>query len=449
MLRYDTFLSREVGVPPVPLQPPTPILLLGRITTNDTASPITWNQEDRDTEGMFSGPSTNIVVPSSLDGELLRATVGRSTSDDDGYGGFLLGGANARGLALSATYSGSIFGSEYVNVPGAPLIYANGNTLTARAIFGSAAGASVTSASVSSFAAIEKLDPSTKHLILYKSGNQGPLTAATYTNVTWGNELVNVGGWVWNGATGAITVPAGTTGLIKVTLGLRTTLSAATRQFLRTDIVINGTGVTGRFHKSANIVGPHAIAAVSAILPVSAGDTIQGRLYGLLADTIENHAHTFICVEEVSTLISRVLATKNATQNFTAYTPAAIQWDGADFYDNSSGAIHNPASNNTRFVCPSGKTFGRLTINIDDGPGAGGVGWAIEGRKNGSAVRGMPFASGINPASGSLGIPLNAIGDWVPMTPGDYFEAWAQPGNVNLGIDNSTSSAIWAQAEFM
>jgi hypothetical protein len=147
-------------------------------------------------------------------------------------------------------------------------------------------------------------------------------------------------------------------------------------------------------------------------------------------DTAQSSNHTWFQIEEVDAAISRCLAYRTTNQSLSATTWTAITLD-AEVYDTAT--MHSTSSNTSRISVPAGCTKARATFSIRGTSQTGGFYARVT--KNGAGVVGMPTDGGDTAGSEFL----NAMGAWVDVAPGDYFEleAWTQAAR------DVTANEVW------
>jgi len=129
---------------------------------------------------------------------------------------------------------------------------------------------------------------------------------------------------------------------------------------------------------------------------------------------------------------------QSAVQNITTGTLTGIQFDGADIFD--VGAMHNPASNNTRITIPSGGG-GTYLIGVDM------ASW----QDNNTGIRDLIIrvngATTVNWQRLTTNQNTNtyqSLSILLPLVATDYVEAMVnQNSGATLTMSGTTAWAIW------
>lgn len=395
--------------------------LVYRSGTDYGSSPIEWNAESYDT----SGSHDNSANPSRItigQAALVRAIANQYSTNNNPTIFVQKDGSGVRGGGRTSTGTN---GDNTVNVGSAPLVVAGGSYLEV-----GATGDTV--ANVRSWFAVEVLDPTIKRALVYKSGTQS-LSAGVTTTLTWDSEEYDTDAFHDNSSNNSrLTVPSGVT-LVRLTSSINT---AAVAGQLVLSLIKNGANFQGSAAKDCETSGDDSLFMASPPLEVSSGDYFEVQGFSTNAATVQAGVDAFFSIEEVPATIKRCLAYRSTTQSFTSGVAAAIQWN-AEVYDTDS--IHDNSTNPSRFTAPSGVTEGRLSFNLST---ASIINQQVaRGLLNGSIYVGTP-AMETDTAGGDN---LNAMGAWVPVSPGDYFEVEFVAGANTSGFNNERS---WACAEF-
>ena len=148
--------------------------------------------------------------------------------------------------------------------------------------------------------------------------------------------------------------------------------------------------------------------------------------------------------KDVHTKHRGCLAVMSPAQSIPNTTFTTLEFAGADIEDTDS--IHDPATNNTRLVVPSGVTRVRLTAHVAWGALTGGYRW-LDLQKNGGGI--APSCDTLIEAS-SIGTTKQLLHSPIyTVTGGDYFEVRGyhnQGTSVLLGVSDSET---WFEMEII
>lgn len=267
-----------------------------------------------------------------------------------------------------------------------------------------------------SWAAIEKLDAALKYALVYRSTTLA-LSAGVAALVDFDSEVADTNAFHDTGTNPSrLTVPSGVT-CVRLCANIDTSSAS---NLLRMTFLKAGSSFAGGSFVNQERSAVLALNMCSAPVEVSAGDYFQLSVLAVSARTLQSNEAVWFSIEEYPSTYQRVLTQKSASQSYTSGVEAAIQWDGADVYDTAS--MHNPASNNTRCVVPSGVTQARVSFCVIT-PSATGL-QQVRCLKNGGTFDGMAsYQSDVTGAD-----TLAAISAWVNVTAGDYFECMLTTG---------------------
>lgn len=399
-------------------------VLATRITSSTTTNPVEWNGEEYDYTGWHDAGSSpsRLTVPAS-GASLVRASFCLYSTNADN-GGMTLSGAAFRG---QGTYRCETAGNDAVSAFSAPFavsagqyvqITSNGNT---------------TDVDERNWGSVEVLDPALQYALVYKSGTQA-LSAGVNTTLTFDSEVADVGGWHDNVTNNSfLTVPVGVT-LARITANVETTSFSGQGVINCTK---NGAAVAGGFARDVLLgSGVYRMNGVSAILEVTAGDDFEFQVLTVGASTVSAGENTWFAIEEIPSTTKRCLCVLSVGQAIAAGVPEALEFQ-TEVYDTDS--IHDNSSNTSFFTAPSGVTEARISYNIQ-GPSAA-VNLIGVVRKNGSLFYGTCRSESETTGSDSV----NGITAWVPCSPGDDFEVYAEAGS---GITIPAGNQTWVCAEF-
>lgn len=417
---------------------PTPLFLTNRATSNHSGTPITYNSEIYDTEGMLATPTANAVVPSSLNGKLLAFQTnnwGLNTSSwhrviaDLGEGDVSLLGIGAKPMRSSGW-------PVFENEASAGIPVATGNIFKVQSYYGTSAGTEpVDGATASNHAwfAAEKLHENTRRAIFQKTASQ---SVGTIQTLTWDpTPVFDNGGFTISGGTDLV-VPR--TALYEYGIGIKTAhaLNDLPAMNFLSEAGLSARPGVGRM-RPPTAYGTKANSFVSGIVALTAGQFVRAYLDQTITANVVADPRTFFWIREVSPLITYCTAYLNANMSYLASSGNwPVPFD-KNYDDNSGGAIHSETVNNSRFYCPPGHSYGRMAMGIST---AASNDHFFLSAKNGAEYPGE--ASQLMSAEGT------AKSAWVPMTPGtDYFQTLFRGPNATL--KGGTNYGCWAQAQFI
>jgi hypothetical protein len=175
----------------------------------------------------------------------------------------------------------------------------------------------------------------------------------------------------------------------------------------------NGVEAIGLPGVEVDSTGIENLNAASAVIELNAGDYIDVRAFHTSATTVTAGTHTWFSMERVPSTYKCCLATKSATQSISAGVSTNITFN-TEAYDDAT--IHDNTTNTTRFVVPAGCTRARPSFRMRTPSGTGQLAGRVT--RNGANYIGAPRCD-----TGTAGADnVGAIGAWVPVVPGDYFE---------------------------
>lgn len=368
------------------------------------ADPVPWDAETYDNGGWHDNVTNNTRLTVPAGGVSLIRMSGSIRSPNVPTISNTKNNAAMRGRYLQKSGVGN-----YITGVSAPI------AVSAADYFECLSNVDVT-AETRSWAAIEKLAAALKYALVYRSGTLA-LSAGAATSVGFDSEVADTDAWhdtVTNNS--RLTVPSGVT---CVRLAANIDTSSATQLVRMTFLKANASFV-GRTFVNQEINSTMQLNMISAPVEVTAGDYFELSVLASSARTLQANEAVWFSIEEYPSSYQRVLAIKSANQSYTSAIEAAIQWDGADVYD--TAAMHDPASNNTRLTVPAGVTQARCSFSVV-GPSATGL-QQCRVLKGGSTFDGMAaYQTNVTGADA-----LAAIGAWVSVSPGDYFECMLTTG---------------------
>lgn len=347
-----------------------------------------------------AGAPTRLTIPAGFDGRRCRLIAGVYGA----RGGYLE--AKKNGAAFVGGSGGTTLDQSTPNLGcflvSAPIVvYENDYFEVAY----TGAHASMVTAANRSWMALEII-PTEDGSAVRKTGTQS-ITAATDTALSMNSEFYDDGAWFDSGSPTRLTVPAGTSGLVRLSAGARFSSGLSEDAlFIRK----NGAAAYGLPYQEMG--GFQRMVAVSGVIAVTAGDYFELFVRTNTGHTYPATDETWFCIEEVPTAALHALVRKSATQSLGTASDTALSWS-TEVHD--VGAWFDSGSP-TRFTVPSGVTKVRLSGNIER---------ASEGnmmlgyfRKNGSAIPGVAYQATAT-TGGEL---LNVCSTVLEVTAGDYFE---------------------------
>lgn len=287
-----------------------------------------------------------------------------------------------------------------------------------------------------SWLSIEMLSSSLRYALVYKSATQS-MTGGAFAALSFNSEVADTSAFhdtVTNNS--RLSVPVGGPTLVRICANVKTQDAAAAAQTL-VSINKNGASARGLPASDNETTSSDHLNVFSAPIAVTPGtDYFEVIVFVTNNTTVDSVESTWASIEEVTDPYCLVYKT-GGTQSFTGgAAAAAVSWD-AEVADALSA--HDTVTNNSRITVPSGKTWARPCFNLKTASTAG----LMEGRvrKNAANYDGMPYVNTDTAGTDNL----NAVGAWVQVTPGDYFEVFFSCGTTTtLGTDNET----WFCVEF-
>jgi hypothetical protein len=389
---------------------------------------LDWDTEAYDTTGWHSGSSARLTTPTN--GASLVRVQSNLFYNQTGAGIEVSAehhknGLNFRGMgkgdALAASGSG-----KHLNIITAPIAVNAGDYFDTTATIGT--GSYSFANDEENWFAVEKLDPTTKYALVYHNTTTA-LSAGATTQLAWNSEVADTSAFHDNVTNNSrLTVPATVT-LVRLS-GNAGGGSVAGRFIL--SMFKNGASARGLAAKSVDTTNEENANIVSAPLVVTTGDYFELNAASTNATTVPASEHVWFAIEEVPSTIKRALVHKSAgTQTFTAATPGTVSWD-AEVYDTDS--MHDNATNNSRLTVPAGCTKARVSFSLVTSSATGTMqGWVFKNAA--SDFFGMPSFT----CDTVGGDRLSAMGAWVDVVPGDYFQVgFVSSAGCTLGTDNET-----------
>lgn len=383
----------------------------GDQTVGTTFVTMNWNTENYDVGGWHDTVSntSRMTVPSGV--SLVRATGGLYAS-----GPMLFqqrkNGAAFRGMGKSFSYVG-FSAAVGTNAASAPIAVSASDYLEMQ-IKKRDTGSITPGDDSRFFFAIEALDPATKYALVYNSTSQA-LSAGVDTTLSWDSEVADTDAFHSAGTPTKLVVPSALNGKA-VRLCANVTDAAVDTdivgEFLA-KILKNGSYTpglpvcdsTGRFEENLNLF--------SAPLVVATGDEFTLMVNAASATSVPALEQVWFSIESVPDTMKRALVYMSSAQSISASTTTTLNYN-TEVYDTDS--IHDTSSNTSRMTVPAGCTKARACFFAEKSNTTGKIDAYVQ--KNGSDFYGMPFKS-----ADTAGIDnVCAVGAWVDVTPGDYFE---------------------------
>lgn len=383
---------------------------------------LTFDTELYDATGWHDTVTNNtrLTVPAAV--SLVRAVSGALSTNNTGtFGEHTKGGAVFRGMGLTGVQSSGI---NLLNLASAPIAVSAADYFENLMVVGT--GSTGVTNDEESWFSIEALSASTKYALVYHNTTQAISSGVTLT-VAFNSEIADTNSFhdtVTNNS--RLTVPSGVT-LVRVSANMAH--SAASGTFL-TSLLKNGASARGLPACNTTTSGG-CVNVISAPLVVTTGDYFQATVLLNAAANLVSIERQWFAIEEVPSTYKRALVYKTGSQSITAATPTVLTWD-AEEYDTDS--IHDNATNNSRLTVPSGVTKARPLFSIKTGNTAGRMDARVT--KGGADYFGQPTYSCDTTGADYL----SAMGAWVDVSPGDYFECVFTCGT---GTTVSTDNETW------
>lgn len=396
-------------------------------TTTPTA--ISFANEAYDVTGWHDTGSDTDRLTVIADVSIVRLTSNAEASDETTLHHLKASGGSPavfRGMGKADTDGGTA--NAFVNICSAPIAVAEGDYFQSILTLASAAFLGV--ASEKSWAAIEILPAALKYALVYMGSSQA-ISAGTNTALTWDSEVADTDGFhesVTNPS--RLSVPVGGPTLVRLVANVESGNTAG--QFVL-NINMNGATARGLPFKDCDTTGAENLNIVSAPIVVTPGtDYFEVIAFDTNATTIPANENCWFSIEEVPSDYKRALVHKTGgAQSFTggaAY--AAVTWD-AEVYDTDS--LHDNSSDNSRLTVPSGCTRARPIYNLKTSSVANNMISKVQ--KNGADYDGQPAFMTNTSGTDNLG----AIGAWVEVNPGDYFEVMFKADTTcTIGTENES-----------
>lgn len=217
------------------------------------------------------------------------------------------------------------------------------------------------------------------------------------------------------------TVQAGTTGKWRASAYI--VGSAAIAGTMTVWITLNGVDVAKK--AITFTAGTPAFNVVSPVLSVSTGDIVTFDAQFSVSSGIggaTNGPTMWADIEELPAAHRYCLVQKSATQTIPASTDTQTTWDGTDLWDPEN--LHDPTTNNGRILMAPGAQEARITYGLG-GTSSTPLSWCNRGGGSGGIVSGTSKIDGL-PCDGNGTLFHNAMGLWIPIANGTYFDlrAW-------------------------
>lgn len=369
-----------------------------------TEQAMVWDLEEYD-EGNWHSTSTNtsrFVVPFGVTHARITSSLGTASSGNPLITQ-KLNGADFNGQARAEARDGQV-GFEATNGMSAIVAVTEGDYFET---FGHNQAGSTSSTS-STWTQVETIPSTTRRVLCRKSTNQS-LAAGTDTLLTWDVEDYDTDAFHSNTVNNSrLTAPV--TGRYRVILNV--VAASASGQFV-IFTRLNGADYVGRAANEVDSTGIEHCQAVSAVLQLNAGDYLEAFAFHTSATSVTAGSSTWFSMEQIPSTYKCCLVTKSATQSLSAGTSTNVTFN-TEAYDDAN--MHDNVTTNTRLVVPAGCTKARATFGLRMASSAGQLAGNVT--KNGSSFVGAPRYDTETAGADTV----NAIGAWVPVVPGDYFE---------------------------
>lgn len=378
------------------------------------SNPMSWNTEFRDQIGAYAaGQPTRFTLTQNA---IIRMATNRFSISRIGQLYHLKNAANFNGMGhqrsrTSVNYTGT-------NIMSAPVEALTNDYFTSTQNEGTA------EANTFSWHGIEVIPSALKGALVNRNSNQA-YAAGTATTVEWNNEVYDYGGYHDNAVNPSrITIPV--TGVYRLSCNVVVNATTYAWGWMR----VNGAIVAGCPQVSHDL-DCDLLNMCSAPMELNAGDYVDVVIQSNAAGNIGANHQTWFAIELVDPAIKRCLIYPTAAQNVTTGNPV-INY-GAETYD--TAAMFNAGTNAQRIYIPSGCTEARITMNL-------GCAW------NGGKVEPSAYHSAAgsgNVMATSHSHCVNALGLWVPVTPGDYVQSQFYAVNTR-GLNTGVSSWLCVEA---
>jgi hypothetical protein len=391
-----------------------------------TASPVSYDNEALDTGTIWSaGSPTQFITPSNatyvrfVANQRAATTVTAQTLSSQKNGTDYIGKLMGFGYSSSATSLG--------NAASAIVPVSAGDAFTVLNPSGNTYGFEQT------WASLETIDPTMGRGLFTNSANQN-LTNGAWIGLTFDTEVYDTQAvHSTSSNTGRITIPSGTSGIIRIGAGAQATANA-NNFALR--IRKNGTTTIANHFSQAGSAGRFC-CTYSYPIAVTAGDYFEVEAYvDNTSIQVAANEGVWFQYEELPGAMKYCVVTMSGTGDTVGTdTSEDILWN-AEIVD--THGFHSTVTNTQYLTIPSGQgiTQARISYCIDSL--AGGRFMVFSGKVGASNAAGAPFSA----VTSSVWQGQSGFGAWMNVADGDQFFLQAYGVARTFGISASTWFAI-------
>jgi len=384
-----------------------------------TPTLLTWDSEAYDFNGWHSTSSdaSRMTVISGV--TLVRVTSNlRVAAAGALQAQHLLSGATFLGQGKESADTG---GADGANIISAPIVVSAGQYFE---LEGDSTSTTTTSA-FNTWMSIEIVDGSIDRALVNKTANQA-IGAGAFVIMNWGAEAYDTNGFHDNAVNNSrLTVPS--TGRYRVIANI--SFAASTGQSY-VELFKNGARALGLPAKDTETAQNEFINCASGVVELTAGDYLEVSAFNTNAINVLAGDATWFSIEEIPSSYVCCLVNKSANQSISGGADTVLAW-GAEVYDDD--AMHDNTTDNSRIYVPAGCTRARPSFSLTTSSVSAQM--AAGTRLDGATYTGAPQYQ----CDTGGGDNLSAIGAWVDVTPGQYFEVVFFSGSaVSVLNDNRT-----------